>query len=143
MDVFQLLPLVFVAGGLLVAFKAVRTIVSARRFEQRASRAGAVVTSVRERWISSGSDSNSRTVYVPVVRFTAADGRIVEAETAGHTSFRRHESGDPIEVLYDPEDPSHVRLESGTGGMLSSAVTIAFGLFFALLALYMFGGLDL
>lgn len=92
MDVFQYLPLIFVAFGLLFAFKGVKTIISTRRFEQRASRAGGEVTSVRERWVSSGSGSNrsSRTVYVPVVRFTAADGRIVEAETVGHTNFRRH-----------------------------------------------------
>jgi hypothetical protein len=131
---FDYLPYVFAAAGVLFALAGVRRTIATRRFEARASQAGAQVTDVRERWVS-GSDSRNRRVWVPVVRFTTADGRTVEAETGPHRGLRRPHAGDPLEVLYDPADPADVRLRSGAGGIVAGVVSVAFGVLFALLAL--------
>ena len=53
---------------------------------------------------------SSGLIWVPVVRFTTADGREVEAETGGGTNLKRHQPGQPIDVVYDPANPSDVRV---------------------------------
>ncbi len=61
-------------------------------------------------------------IYYPVVRFRAADGREVETRTMMGTSFRRVREGDSVTVLYDPDDPTRAQLGRSRG------LVIVFGL---------------
>ena len=51
-----------------------------------------------------------RSIYYPVVRFWAADGREVETQAMVGTSFKRVREGEPVTVLYDPKDPTRAPL---------------------------------
>ena len=65
---------------------------------------------------------SSGPIWVPVVRFTTADGRAVEAETGGGTNIKRHKPGQPIEVVYDPANPSDVRVPGSGVGFIHGGV---------------------
>ncbi len=134
MDYF---PYVFAAVGAFVALSGVRRLIATRRFEARAERAAAEILDVREEWVS-GSRGQTK-VSTPVVRFTTADGRTVEAETTSHRGlFGRPQAGDPLDVLYDPSNPADVRMRTGAGGLLSGVGSIAVGVLFAVIALTFF-----
>lgn len=142
-ELFRYLPLAFVAFGVFFAANGVRALMTGRRFDRAAHRAEGTVVDVRSRVVrgSSSSGSRSRTVYMPVVRFAIPDGRTVETEAGGGSSLAPV-IGSAVTVLYDPAEPTRVRLEGvpGAGGTLVSAFHIVFGLVFALLGLTFFGG---
>ena len=71
---------------------------------------------------------------MPVVKFTTADGREVEAETGGGTNIKRHQPGQPIEVVYDPANPSDVRVPGSGVGFIHGAF-VALGTVFAVIGL--------
>lgn len=133
MFVFQLIPLVFVAFGVLFAVLGVRNQRSNLRFTRSASQASAQVTDLRMRSIGPRSDSSI--AYFPVVRFDLPDGRTVEAETSTGTSWSRPKPGTPVEVLYDPQNPADVRIAGKVGGALMNGFMIVFGVIFALFGL--------
>ena len=77
------------------------------------------------RWDTTGE---SRSSY-PVVRFSLPDGRSVETE-ARHGSGPGGE-GDAVIVLYDPADPTDVRLGGFLGsGHMGGVVMIFIGVIF-------------
>ena len=127
------IALIFAAVGAFTALSGAWRLLTARRFESRASRACAKVTDVREEWVP--GRRGQRRVRVPVVRFTAADGRSVEAQTTAYSGFGGPQPGDSLEVLYDPEDPGDVRRPGGAGALLSAGAGVAFGVVFALIGL--------
>jgi len=122
-DLFRYLPLAFVAFGLFYAANGVRALLAGRRFERAAHRAEGTVVDVRSRVVrrssSSGRGSRSRTIHIPVVRFAIPDGRTVETESGGGSSFAPT-IGSAVTVLYNPADPARARLEDtpGAGGAL-------------------------
>ena len=109
----ELVPfLLMLVGALFVVF-GVRSRRATRSFEARAEQAPGVVTAVN--WRMVGHNPGDRTqLAFPVLRFTTADGRPVEAEAAFGTAPPRAREGEPVTVMYDPADPSRPRL-SGTG----------------------------
>lgn len=58
--------------------------------------------------------SDGGTTYAPILRFTAADGRTVEASPTLTTSWRPA-TGDRWGVRYDPADPSRVWADTVLG----------------------------
>jgi hypothetical protein len=135
-----LFQLAFVAIGAVTTLRGIWALLSARLFERRASRVSATVTDMRERYIRRGSNTGSSRsrVWVPVVRFAAGDGRTVESETAGYLRLKRVEAGDSLDVVFDPGNPTDVRLPLGWASMGSSLASIVVGLVFVLLALTWF-----
>jgi hypothetical protein len=125
------IALVFVAFGTLFAAIGVGMRRGHNRFKARAATATGTVTDLRSR---SAGDSGSGVVWVPVVKFTTADGRTVEAETSGGTNVKRHKPGQPIEVLYDPQQPADVRIPDWGSGLIHG-VFIAMGSAFVLIGL--------
>ena len=113
---FQLIPLVFVAVGALLAVLGVRNLRASNRFIRTAGEASGEVTDVRTRAVGHGSDSNL--AHFPVVRFQLPDGRVVEAETDTGVNFKRPRAGQPVTVLYDPADPTHARIAGSVSGAL-------------------------
>jgi Protein of unknown function (DUF3592) len=135
-------PLAIAGIGVFSALRGIWSMLAARRFESRGARVSATVTDMRERYVHGSGNSGSTRVWVPVVRFATGDGRTVEAETSGYKHFRRQEAGDSIEVVYDPADPTDVRLPAGVSSSMSSVASIAAGLVIAWFALAIFGGFD-
>jgi hypothetical protein len=126
--------MLFAGGGVLACATGIWTLVAGWRFSQKAQQAEGVVIGVVERrdgggrstwsggtWVDgtwTGGGSGARvpmSIYYPVVRFRAADGREVEARTRMGTSFKRVREGEPVTVLYDPDDPTHAQLERSGG----------------------------
>ena len=80
------------------------------------------------------SAGDSTLVFIPVVRFQTPDGRTVDAEAGGGTNRRRWSEGDAIAVLYDPADPTFVKLDAAGSGFITG-MSVALGGLFTLLGL--------
>ena len=130
MTTVLLVALAFAAFGVLFISIGIGMSRNLNRFRGRASRAAATVTDVRAR--SAGTSGGL--VWVPVVRFTTPGGRTVEAETGSGTNLERHQPGQPLEVLYDPDNPTDVRVPGG-GTTFIPVAFIAMGGIFALIGL--------
>ncbi|TKK86134.1 DUF3592 domain-containing protein [Herbidospora galbida] len=76
-------------------------------------------------------------VYLPVLRFRTAEGRVVEARSPVGGNPAPAAKGDRVGVLYDPADPSDVRIDTVTGhgttagrwltGLGAGLLVVAFG----------------
>lgn len=102
------------------------------------------VEGVLLRWTSertTDSDGDTTTVYAPVVRFNALDGRTYEVKGLGR-SDTKIAPGDPVPVRYRPEDPGQAliadfqNLWGGVWGLgLFGIVPTMMGAFFAGMAI--------
>jgi hypothetical protein len=118
----EFLPWVFVIVGVGSIVSGVRGLFGAAAFRSRAQRASAEVT--ERRWQGTGRGSR----LVPVVRFTLADGRVVETEVATSANPLSNWEGQSVTVLYDPDDPTYVELPglAGFGGLTSIFIGVVF-----------------
>ena len=91
-------------GGVLAAAWAVIAYRAQRRFLRRALQAIGVVQSVRAERLQ------RTTIYFPVIQFTTDSGAIVTTESK--TSRSGLFIGQKIAVLYDPNDPKNVEINS-------------------------------
>ena len=132
-----LIPLGFLAIGLIFAALGVRGWRSQGSFERRATaRANAIVTDIRHTNVGSGADRS--TIAYPVVRFTLPDGRTVESEAMAvdHPGSKWRRKGVEAAVIYDPANPTSVAIEGSTkSGRLLYGCFTAFGVVFALIGL--------
>ena len=132
---FLLVPVGFIAFGLLFAFVGLRGRKQAKAFRARAARAPGVVTEVRTRFVDTGGgvDTGGSLMYYPVVRFTLPDGRVVDTETPGAAPSPARQ-GAQVTVLYDPNSPTEAVLDSSwSDGTTGSGCITAFGIGFAVL----------
>lgn len=131
--VFLLIPVAFVALGLLFVWIGLRNRRAVRAFKARALRSSGVVTELRRRYHrSSSGDGPDSPVFHPVVRFGLPDGREVEAESRSGSNPAPAKAGATVEVLYDPEDPTSFRVEGfWADGTLVNVGLAIFGLVFA------------
>lgn len=79
-------------------------------FRRRAQRITGIVTDLRVDVVA-GSDPHI--TYYPIVRFTTHDGREVETTAKTGTSPLSLETGKQVTILYDPADPTIVKLSGG------------------------------
>ncbi|MBO3747883.1 DUF3592 domain-containing protein [Streptosporangiaceae bacterium NEAU-GS5] len=123
----------FVAIGLVLALTGVRLLWGTKAFFRRAQRAAAVVTRLHEKVVRPSAGRRGREIrYFPLVRFTTMDGREVEAMSPIGVSPPQHQPGDAIDILYDPADPSAIRIDTLISrGYLLSGIVTAFGLLLA------------
>jgi hypothetical protein len=131
--VLLIVGLIFAAAGALFAGIGIASARSSRHFEEAAARATGTVTEMRSRSVGR---TGGGMVWVPVVRFRTHDGRTVDAEAGGGTNVKRWEPGQPIELSYDPADPTDVRVP-GSGGALIQGVFLGIGILFGVLGLLM------
>lgn len=61
--------------------------------------------------IPSRSSQNSSTTWAPQVRFTAADGQVVEFQSSTSSNPPAYARGETVTVLYDPATPQSARLK--------------------------------
>jgi hypothetical protein len=134
MDVIQLMPLAFVAMGLLFAFLGVRGLTSDARLRRRGLAAEAEITDVRYEWRGDTPGERSRLSFA-VLRFALPDGRTVETQASFGASWSPGKVGDRVPILYDPADPTRARIARGMTGAaprILGAGMIVFGIVFAL-----------
>ena len=77
-------------------------------FLDRAVPTTAEVVQVEAKDVSFGGEPDTR--YYPRVRYVAADGRTVEAESMTDSALPPPHVGQTVDVLYDPERPERVDL---------------------------------
>lgn len=104
--------LVAVAAGLLFGMRGRRQRAEAAAFAATAQSATAEVTDLRLRHQRYHRQHNDG-FWLPVVRFTLPDGRVVEAETMTGSAPAPARVGERVEVRYDPDDPRRVNLARG------------------------------
>jgi len=78
-------------------------------FAGRAERAEGRIVDVVYRSARPGERLGS---YGSVFRFTTRDGRTVQATASVRASTSRHRVGDPVRVLYDPQNPQNALIDS-------------------------------
>jgi hypothetical protein len=81
---------------------------------------------------SSSGSTSTRTIYEPVVEFTAGDRIVRFQEWKG--SQNNSGVGSLVSVLYDPANPAVAMMDRGTLNWLPWAPCAAIGLFLALVA---------
>jgi hypothetical protein len=91
-------------GGVLAVVWAVLAYRGQRRFLRRALQAIGVVQSLRPETLQRS------TIYFPVIQFTTTSGETVTAESK--TSRSGLFVGQKIQVLYDPNDPKNLEINS-------------------------------
>ncbi len=104
--------LVAVAAGLYFGVHGRRQRAAASAFASSAEATTAEVTDLRlrhQRYNRKHDDG----FWLPVVRFTLPDGRVVEAETMTGSMPAPAKVGERVEVRYDPGDPRRVNLARG------------------------------
>ncbi|MEU4576312.1 DUF3592 domain-containing protein [Nonomuraea sp. ATR24] len=141
-QVFAYFPLLFVAFGAVIAWGSVRGIVNGRRFVRGARRVPGVVADVRTTF--AGRGEHLRASRRPVLTFTTVEGREVTTESWAVSDLG---VGREVEVLYDPQDPTHAApagaVGGGYGGIVLGLVAAVAGLaFFAVFSEFFgsFGG---
>ena len=122
--------LVAVAAGLFFGRRGLRQRSEAADFTATAATATAEVTDLRVRYQRYNREHDDG-VWVPVVRFTLPDGRVVEGETMTGSMPAPARPGDRVEVRYDPGDPLRVNLARGLaqpGNLGCMTIALAAGL---------------
>jgi hypothetical protein len=64
-----------------------------------------------------GRGRYGRLLTIPVVRFTAQRGRVIEAESVSGATFPLLHNGTNVTLYYDPEQPSSFMLEQEVDGI--------------------------
>ncbi|WP_405148317.1 DUF3592 domain-containing protein [Sphaerisporangium sp. NBC_01403] len=122
----------FIVGtiGAIMAVLGGAVILNARDFRRRGRRGRAQV--VRLHAVRAGGTRRERrlnSVYHPVLRFTTEDGEQIEAESPVGSNPPPARPGDRVPIIYDPADPTQVRIDSVLGGgALLGALLAGFGL---------------
>lgn len=120
--------LVAVGAGLVFGVRGGRQRSDASAFTASARTATAEVTDLRLRHQRYNREHDDG-FWLPVVRFTLPDGRVVEAETLTGSMPAPARVGEQVEVRYDPEDPRRVNLAHGLAqpgnlGCLTTALAV-------------------
>ncbi len=76
---------------------------------------------------STDSDGFTTTLYCPDVAFTTADGEAIEVNVAECSSPPAYETGDAVELYYNPADPESVRLKGGVAQTIGTVFAVIFG----------------
>jgi hypothetical protein len=107
MKVLRILGAIFglVGAGLLAA--AIVIYAGNRSFEQHARRAAGHVVSLEP---SQGSDRSL--TYLPIVQFTAEDGRTIEFSSGVSSNPPAYDVGEEVSVLYDPAKPTDAKIDA-------------------------------
>jgi len=119
---------VFAVVGPFLVYRGIVWLRTDSRFQRTAQPAVGVVTQVR---VDHSTDPSH---YYPVVRFNLPDGRTVEATATKGAAPGRGSEGDRLNVLYDPQNPTDIRIAGFMGsGQMGGVVMIFLGVMFVLM----------
>lgn len=124
--IFGLVGSVFVVIGL-------RSGAALRRFRRTAERAPGVVLDLVLQL--SGGRQDPSWLYFPIVRYSLADGRVVDFKSPQGSAPAAVRKGQQVTVLYDPANPINARLEGILSGGCLYGFFVVFGAVFVLLAM--------
>jgi hypothetical protein len=97
--------LLWMGSGILFVLLGVSGIRKYFGFRRRSKRVKAVVTDIRR---SPSPNPNQSYLYYPVLRFTASDGKWIEASTQLGTNPPLVRSGQRVRAVYDASEPTQV-----------------------------------
>ena len=112
MDHPWILLTAFIAGGAVVAGIGVHFYRWTRRFLNAAHIAQGVYTGSQWRKAQSAFDDNSLVTAYPTVTFTTAKGETVRYEAMVGVPWAGRYKGRHVEVLYNPDDTTQIRLNT-------------------------------
>ena len=120
--IFMVSGVLMFLGGLYLAYDAVT-------FTQRAEEAVGEVIHV-ERHTSRDSDGDISITYMPTFRYRDEAGATHEGQTSMSSSEWDFGIGEQVDILYDPNDPSSVRIDGFWSLYLVPIILVIFGLVF-------------
>lgn len=122
--------------GLILAIAGTNELRKYSSFMKRSRRAQATVVGM-ERSVGGLGGAAPQYRYHPVLKFTTAGGKQIQARTELGTSPPAAREGDRVTAIYDSQNPERVDI-AGKGG-ISLAITLLLTLFgFALLAVFVY-----
>ncbi len=122
----------FLVGFLLLGLAAVFTWRTSNFIKRSQSATGTVTTMVPV--ISRDSDSKQTTSYAPVFSFKAANGETYSVTSHTSSNPPSFAVNDEVEVLYDPADPQHARINTFVQLWLLPVILGSIGTFFFIIA---------
>jgi len=81
-------------------------------FSQTALATSGVVTDIEVNWSSSSNSSSSSPTYKPTISYFDQNGAEQSAQTFLSSSGYNYRIGTKLQILYNPEDPSSIRIDS-------------------------------
>lgn len=100
----------------------------ARDFGERARSGQGEVIRLRAGRKGVAQANRVKVVFYPTLRFTTAEGKRVEAESPVGSNPPPAQRGERVPILYDPADPTQVRVDSVMGrGTIGGGVLIGMG----------------
>ncbi|TDD45187.1 DUF3592 domain-containing protein [Nonomuraea terrae] len=123
----QVINAIAVVGGMGLLFAVVggTLAIRSRGFRRRAHRARGLVVGLRPNRSGPGEGA----AYHAVIRYTTRQGVHVEAETPFASNPPPARPGQQVGVLYDPDVPTQVRIDSAMGsGVLLGLIFFAVGI---------------
>lgn len=121
-------PGMFVVLGGIFAVAGLRGVLHWNSFRRRAVTCTGLVTEIRAKAESRGSDATNRTIYYPVLAFRTVDGKEVQTQAQNGSSPTLLKEGQQVNVLYDPKDPTQAYAGRGTGGRVLPFVFAIIGI---------------
>ncbi len=121
--------LVFMGVGVLMFLGGLYLFYDAVAFAQRAESAVGEVINV-EQHTSRDSEGDLSITYTPTFRYTDATGQVREGAPSMSSSEYDYGIGEQEDILYDPDDPTDVRVDSFWSLYLMAIMLVIFGVVF-------------
>ncbi|MDX2229202.1 MAG: DUF3592 domain-containing protein [Leptolyngbyaceae cyanobacterium bins.349] len=128
----QLLGGVFGIVGVLAMIAGSVTARKTKRFLARASTARGTVVHLVMRSSTDSADGTVSYAYHPIIKFTAQTGEDIEFESSSGSNPPMYALGQPVEILYDPQDPYRAKIHSFFDLWLATAIMLGIGGIFAI-----------
>lgn len=101
-----IIGIVFSLVGLLLVTIGVFIWIRTRLFMSKAQEVKGTVTNMLSSFSSEGG-----TTYAPVFKFTTQQGQVVEVAEKTYSSPPQFQTGQIVDILYDPQDPGRARIK--------------------------------
>jgi len=120
------LGIAFVVVGVACIVLALFLYQQGQAFSRIAKTATGTVIDMETKRSSSSSSGSTETTFAPVIKFVTSTGQTIQFTSSDSQNPPAYQIGDPVDVLYDPQNPNHAELPGST----NIAILIAGGLGF-------------
>lgn len=103
-----------------------------KRFLARAQAARGTVMHLVMRSSTDTEDGTVAYAYYPIIRFTAQTGKEIEFEAGTGSNPPMYAMGQPVNVLYDPDEPYRAKIHSFFDLWLVTTLCLGIGSLFAI-----------
>ena len=126
--IFGLVGVISIAIG---SFAARKT----RRFLTRAKATRGTVVHLVMRSSTDSEDGSISYAYYPIIKFMAQTGEDIEFESSSGSNPPMYTVGQPVEILYDPQDPHRAKIHSFFDLWLATTLFLGVGGVFTVVGL--------